>query len=70
MAAERQFIENRVQKIIDLKKKICDGTDKGFVVVNQKVVLRWLAVDVIVHNPFSRLTWVSLVLSSYETFIL
>lgn len=36
VAAERQFIDNRVQKIVDLKKKLCDGTNKGFVVVNQK----------------------------------
>lgn len=34
--AERQFIENRVMKIIELKKKVCDGTDKTFVVINQK----------------------------------
>jgi len=34
--AERQFIENRVQKVIDLKKKLCDGTDKTFVIINQK----------------------------------
>lgn len=36
--AERHFIEARVQKIIDLKKKVCDGTDKTFVVLNQKVL--------------------------------
>ena len=36
--AERQFIENRVQKVIDLKKKLCDGTDKTFVIINQKVL--------------------------------
>ena len=35
--AERQFIEARVQKLIELKKKLCDGTDKSFVVINQKV---------------------------------
>jgi T-complex protein 1 subunit zeta len=35
--AERQFIEKRVQVLIDLKKKLCDGTDKSFVVLNQKV---------------------------------
>ena len=35
--AERQFIENRVNKLIELKKKLCDGTDKTFVVINQKV---------------------------------
>lgn len=36
VAAERVFIDNRVKKIIDLKKKLCDGTDKSFVVINQK----------------------------------
>lgn len=34
--AERDFIEQRVKRIIELKKKICDGTDKTFVVINQK----------------------------------
>ncbi|KYN31871.1 T-complex protein 1 subunit zeta [Trachymyrmex septentrionalis] len=36
VAAERVFIDNRVKKIIELKKKLCDGTDKSFVVINQK----------------------------------
>lgn len=36
VAAEREFIDNRVKKIIELKKKLCDGTNKSFVVVNQK----------------------------------
>lgn len=36
VAAEREFIDNRVKKIIELKKKLCDGTDKTFVVINQK----------------------------------
>ena len=58
--AERKFTDERVQKVIDLKKKVrsggvngggvvafepylhllsqvCDGTNKGFVVINQKV---------------------------------
>ena len=35
--AERKFIEDRVKKIIDLKKKVCGDSDKGFVVINQKV---------------------------------
>lgn len=35
--AERAFITERVKKIVELKKKVCDGTDKGFVVINQKV---------------------------------
>jgi T-complex protein 1 subunit zeta len=34
--AERDFIIQRVQKVIDLKKKLCDGTNKTFVVINQK----------------------------------
>lgn len=36
VSAERDFIEKRVQKVIDLKKKLCDNTDKRFVVINQK----------------------------------
>nr|CAD7444202.1 unnamed protein product [Timema bartmani] len=34
--AEREFIENRVKKVIELKKQLCDQTDKSFVVINQK----------------------------------
>ncbi|XP_074176264.1 T-complex protein 1 subunit zeta-2 isoform X2 [Rhinolophus sinicus] len=34
--AERKFIEDRVQKIIDLKDKVCALSNKGFVVINQK----------------------------------
>jgi T-complex protein 1 subunit zeta len=34
--AERKFIEDRVQKVIEFKKKVCDGTDKTFVIINQK----------------------------------
>jgi T-complex protein 1 subunit zeta len=37
VSAEREFIDKRVQKVIDLKKKLCDNTNKRFVVVNQKV---------------------------------
>lgn len=37
--AERKFIDDRVQKIIELKKKVCDNNNKGFVVLNQKVGL-------------------------------
>merc|ERR1712071_633864 len=36
VTAERQFITDRVAKVIALKKKVCDGTDKTFVVINQK----------------------------------
>ncbi|XP_025833124.1 T-complex protein 1 subunit zeta isoform X2 [Agrilus planipennis] len=36
VSAEREFIDQRVKKVIALKKKLCDGTDKSFVVINQK----------------------------------
>lgn len=37
VSAERDFIGKRVQKVIDLKKKLCDNTNKkSFVVINQK----------------------------------
>merc|ERR1712223_630814 len=36
VAAERKFIEDRVKKVIEFKKKVCDGTDKSFVIINQK----------------------------------
>lgn len=36
VAAERKFIDDRVDKIIALKKKVCEGTDKQLVVFNQK----------------------------------
>ncbi|KAF5280186.1 hypothetical protein FQA39_LY18103 [Lamprigera yunnana] len=36
VTAERAFIEERVKKVVALKKKLCDGTDKSFVVINQK----------------------------------
>ena len=35
-SAEREFVDIRVQKIIKLKKTLCDGNDKSFVIVNQK----------------------------------
>lgn len=36
VAAERRSVDEKVLKIIKLKKELCDGTDKSFVVVNQK----------------------------------
>ena len=35
--AERKFTDDRVKQVIDFKKKVCDATDKGFVIINQKV---------------------------------
>ena len=34
--SERKFTDDKVQKIIELKRKVCDGTNKNFVIVNQK----------------------------------
>eukprot|EP01027_Heterolobosea_sp_BB2_P025518 GEZU01039165.1.p1 GENE.GEZU01039165.1~~GEZU01039165.1.p1 ORF type:complete len:539 (-),score=177.57 GEZU01039165.1:202-1818(-) len=36
VAAERKLTDDKVRAIIELKKKVCDGTDKNFVVINQK----------------------------------
>ncbi|XP_044738190.1 T-complex protein 1 subunit zeta [Chrysoperla carnea] len=36
VTAEREFIDQRVRKIVEFKKKLCDGTDKNFVIINQK----------------------------------
>ena len=35
--AEREFIDESVRKIIALKKQVCDGNNKNFYVINQKV---------------------------------
>uniref|UniRef100_A0A8C5KRV2 Chaperonin containing TCP1 subunit 6B n=1 Tax=Jaculus jaculus TaxID=51337 RepID=A0A8C5KRV2_JACJA len=37
--AERKLIEDKVQKIIHLKEKVCAESNKGFVVINQKLTL-------------------------------
>ncbi|KAI9591085.1 T-complex protein 1 zeta subunit [Syncephalis fuscata] len=34
--SERKFIDDRVRKLVDFKKQVCDGTDKSFVIINQK----------------------------------
>jgi len=34
--AERKFVDDRVKKIIELKKQVCDTPDKSFVIINQK----------------------------------
>lgn len=36
IASERTFTNEKVEQILDLKRKVCDGTDKTFVVINQK----------------------------------
>ncbi|EPZ35942.1 T-complex protein 1 zeta subunit [Rozella allomycis CSF55] len=34
--SERKFIDDRVRKLVEFKKQVCDGTDKSFVIINQK----------------------------------
>ena len=34
--SERKFTDERCQKIIDFKNKVCDTKDKTFVVINEK----------------------------------
>lgn len=34
--AERKFTDDRVRQVIEFKKNLCDATDKGFVIINQK----------------------------------
>jgi len=36
VAAERKHADDQCRKVIELKKKVCDGNDKKFVVLNQK----------------------------------
>ncbi|KAJ1443263.1 TCP-1-like chaperonin intermediate domain superfamily [Sesbania bispinosa] len=36
VAAERRQVDERVKKIIELKKKVCSGNDSNFIVINQK----------------------------------
>ncbi|KAH0507056.1 T-complex protein 1 subunit zeta-2 [Microtus ochrogaster] len=50
--AERKFIEDRVQKIIDLKQKVCAESNKGFVVINQKGEEKFTFIEDCV-NPLS-----------------
>lgn len=50
--AERKFIEDRVKKIIELKKKVCGDSDKGFVVINQKVGMKFCSVSWSVSSIF------------------
>jgi T-complex protein 1 subunit zeta len=34
--SERKFTDDQVRKVIELKRKVCEGTNKSFVVINQK----------------------------------
>jgi len=36
VASERQFVDDQCRKVIELKRRVCEGTDKNFVIINQK----------------------------------
>jgi T-complex protein 1 subunit zeta len=36
VSAERNFTDDKVRKLIEFKRKVCAGTDKTFVIINQK----------------------------------
>jgi len=58
IASERQFTDDKVMKIVELKRKLCEGTNKNFIVVNQKGIdppsLEILARDGIVVSEDAR----------------
>jgi T-complex protein 1 subunit zeta len=48
--AERDFIEQRVKKVIELKRKVCPpGSGKSFVVINQKVNIHLINLIYVQH---------------------
>jgi T-complex protein 1 subunit zeta len=36
IASERSFTDDKVRQIVEFKEKVCKGTDKNFVIINQK----------------------------------
>jgi T-complex protein 1 subunit zeta len=49
VASERKFTDDKCKKIVEFKKKMCDGTDKGFVIINQKGIDP-LSLDILCKN--------------------
>lgn len=47
--SERRHVDARLAKIVALKKTVCDGTNKGFIIVNQKGIDP-LSLDVLAKN--------------------
>lgn len=47
--SERRFVDEKLAKIVEFKKKVCDGTKKGFVIINQKGIDP-LSLDVLAKN--------------------
>lgn len=51
--SERRFVDAKLAKIVDFKKLVCDGNNKGFVIINQKGIDP-LSLDVLAkHNIFA-----------------
>lgn len=49
-ASERRFVDEKLKKIIDLKNEVCGlGSDKGFVIINQKGIDP-MCLDVLAKN--------------------
>ncbi|KAI0512920.1 T-complex protein 1 [Xylaria bambusicola] len=47
--SERRFVDAKLKKIVELKKEVCAGNDKSFVVINQKGIDP-LSLDVLAKN--------------------
>lgn len=47
--SERRFVDARLKKIVDLKKHVCEGNNKGFIVINQKGIDP-LSLDIFAKN--------------------
>jgi T-complex protein 1 subunit zeta len=47
--SERRFVDDKLRKIVDFKKQVCEGTDKSFVIINQKGIDP-LSLDVLAKN--------------------
>lgn len=56
MESERKFVDERCQKIIDLKRKVCEDGKHNFVVINQK------GVDPICLEMFAKVDFIKKIL--------
>lgn len=48
-ASERKLVDEKCMKIIELKKKVCEGTNYNFVIINQKGIDP-LSLDLFAHE--------------------
>lgn len=47
--SERRFVDDKLRRIVELKKEVCGNTDKGFVIINQKGIDP-LSLDILAKN--------------------